>query len=185
MRTGCPWLRLRYRARSPADCKTKSAVCFGVATTRRRTLFYCRAPRSAAARLWAPRTLRRHIGDRPEDARADITDAPRHKRDTRQIRVLHVRATCSDVRATNHLGDRCLVRVLTSYALCRVPECSEVGISEFKLVIRSRELVNSQFELGPDRSSPTWVTWRLCTYILAFAVRNVIIIQHNVSLCIF
>ena len=31
-------------------------------------------------------------------------------------------------------------------------------ISEFKLVNRSRELVNSQFELGPDRSSPSWVT---------------------------
>jgi len=42
--------------------------------------------------------------------------------------------------------------------LCRVPDCSEVGISEFRLVNRSRELVNSQFELGPDRSSPTWVT---------------------------
>ena len=41
--------------------------------------------------------------------------------------------------------------------LCRVPECSEVGIAEFKLVNRSCELVNSQFELGPDRSSPTWV----------------------------
>ena len=41
---------------------------------------------------------------------------------------------------------------------CRVPECSEVRISEFKLVNRSRELVNSQFELRPDRSSPTWVT---------------------------
>jgi len=42
--------------------------------------------------------------------------------------------------------------------LCRVPDCPEVEISEFKLVNRSRELVNSQFELGPDRSSPIWVT---------------------------
>ena len=37
----------------------------------------------------------------------------------------------------------------------RVPDCSEVGIFEFNLVNRSLELVNSQFELGPDRSSPT------------------------------
>jgi len=44
---------------------------------------------------------------------------------------------------------------------------SEVGISESRLVNRSRELVNSQFELGPDKSSPVWVTWRLRVYILA------------------
>ena len=50
-----------------------------------------------------------------------------------------------------------LLRHLPTY-LCRVPECSEVGISEFQLVNRSCELVNSQFELRSDRSSPTWVT---------------------------
>jgi len=39
--------------------------------------------------------------------------------------------------------------------LYRVPDCAEVGISELKLVNRSRELINYQSELGPDRSSPT------------------------------
>jgi len=42
--------------------------------------------------------------------------------------------------------------------LCRVSDGSEVGISEFKLVNGSRELVNYQFELGPNSSSLTWVT---------------------------
>jgi len=49
---------------------------------------------------------------------------------------------------------------LTKPRLRRFPDCSEVRISEFRLVNGSRELVNYQFELGPDRSSPTWVTWR-------------------------
>jgi len=46
----------------------------------------------------------------------------------------------------------------TKPRLCRVPDCSEVGIFEFKLVNGSHELVNYQFELGPDRNSPTCVT---------------------------
>ena len=55
-------------------------------------------------------------------------------------------------------GEMIELKHANSEESCRVPECSEVGISEFKLVNRSRELVNSQFELRPDRSSPTWVT---------------------------
>ena len=39
--------------------------------------------------------------------------------------------------------------------LYHVPDCSEVGIAEFRLVNRwSHELINYQFEFGPDCRSP-------------------------------
>jgi len=64
----------------------------------------------------------------------------------------------SHIIAVFHVHNRIPVVVDLLLYLSRVPEYSEVGISEFKLINRSCELVNSQFELGPDRSSPTWVT---------------------------
>jgi len=69
--------------------------------------------------------------------------------------------------------------------LCRVPDCSEVGILEFKLVNGSRELVNYQFELGPDRAARHGSRDVDNLPQASFAVRNFIVIQHHVSLCIF
>ena len=75
---------------------------------------------------------------------------------------------------------------LTKPRLCRVPDCSEVGISEFKLVNGSRELVNYQFELGPDIGAVRHGSRDVENLPHAsFAVRNFIVIQRHVSLCIF
>jgi len=65
---------------------------------------------------------------------------------------------------------------------CSVPDCSKVGISEFKLVNGSRELVNYQFELRPARHGSRDVD---NLPYASFTVRNVTVIQHHVSLCTF
>jgi len=66
---------------------------------------------------------------------------------------------------------------------CRVPDCSKVRISEFKLVNCSRELVNYQFELGPDRSSPTWVTWRW--QLTRRSPSEISLLYNTAILCVF
>ena len=43
---------------------------------------------------------------------------------------------------------------------------------------QSRELVNYQFELGPDRSSPSWVTWRR-------SPSEISLLHNTTFLCVF